>query len=187
MRALIVALIALVSVNAYALEPTGKRLRLIAGTSAPGDCGTGKYCVWFDSATSRFTVRLSGSNMGWFGYGYLNSGFGIGGDSVNYLDFGGAASGANAIRIVAGSSSALVIKSASVAPYTAAGIDLGEPSTPFRLVMVGAASGSKPTCDATYRGALFVQQSGAGAGDIVQGCLKGTADTYAWRNIYTAP
>jgi hypothetical protein len=50
-----------------------------------------------------------------------------------------------------------------------------------------ATGASRPTCDATSRGAMWSVQSGAGVGDIFQVCLKGTADSYAWRDVFTAP
>lgn len=46
---------------------------------------------------------------------------------------------------------------------------------------------SQPACNSTTRGAMWTVQSGAGAGDVFQVCLKGTADTYAWRSVYMAP
>lgn len=46
---------------------------------------------------------------------------------------------------------------------------------------------SQPTCSATTRGAMWTVQSTTGVGDIFQVCMKGTADTYAWRNVFTAP
>lgn len=54
-------------------------------------------------------------------------------------------------------------------------------------IATGAAVGSRPTCDSTSRGAMWTTQSGAGIGDIFQVCMKGTADTYAWRDVFTAP
>lgn len=56
-----------------------------------------------------------------------------------------------------------------------------------KVVQVGDAVANRPTCDSTLRGGLFVEQSTAGVGDIVQACMKGTADTYAWRTVFTAP
>jgi hypothetical protein len=52
---------------------------------------------------------------------------------------------------------------------------------------VGDVVGSRPTCSVTIRGALWVTQATAGNGDILQVCIKGTADTYAWRDAFTAP
>jgi hypothetical protein len=56
-----------------------------------------------------------------------------------------------------------------------------------RTTVVGDTNANRPACDATARGSLFVERSNAGVGDIVQACLKGTADSYAWRNVFTAP
>ncbi|MDD5303122.1 MAG: hypothetical protein PHS14_08420 [Elusimicrobia bacterium] len=41
-------------------------------------------------------------------------------------------------------------------------------------------TGTKAVCAAAYRGALFVQQGGAGAADLLYVCLKTSADTYQW-------
>jgi hypothetical protein len=46
---------------------------------------------------------------------------------------------------------------------------------------------SQPTCSSTTRGAMWTVQSAGGVGDIFQVCMKGTADTYAWRSVFTAP
>ena len=51
----------------------------------------------------------------------------------------------------------------------------------------GGAVADQPTCDSTKRGAMFNVQATTGNGDIFQICTKGTADTYAWRTIVTAP
>lgn len=53
--------------------------------------------------------------------------------------------------------------------------------------MVGDAVGNRPTCSVTIRGALWSTQATAGNGDTVEACLKGTADTYSWRTVFTAP
>lgn len=45
----------------------------------------------------------------------------------------------------------------------------------------------RPTCASGIRGLTWVTQGGAGVADIVAICLKGTADTYAWLTIGTAP
>lgn len=54
----------------------------------------------------------------------------------------------------------------------------------IQLNIAGAADG---TCTSSERGKLTVFQAAGGAGDIVKACLKGTADSYAWRTVYTAP
>jgi hypothetical protein len=59
-------------------------------------------------------------------------------------------------------------------------------STGGGALQATGASG-QPTCDSTSRGAMWTVQSAAGVGDIFQVCMKGTADTYAWRSVFTAP
>lgn len=54
-------------------------------------------------------------------------------------------------------------------------------------IQINMAGNAEPTCNSGARGMLSITQSGAGVGDIVRACLKGTADTYAWRSVYTAP
>lgn len=53
-------------------------------------------------------------------------------------------------------------------------------------VQVSTAS-AQPAASAALRGLIWVVQGGAGVADVVQICLKGTADTYSWVTIATAP
>ena len=70
---------------------------------------------------------------------------------------------------------------------TAAGVvGVTNGSTGGGALQATGASG-QPTCDSTSRGAMWTVQSASGAGDIFQVCMKGTADTYAWRSVFTAP
>jgi len=48
-------------------------------------------------------------------------------------------------------------------------------------------SGTAPTCNSGARGKLYFITSGAGVGDILQMCAKGTADTYSWVTVKAAP
>lgn len=45
-------------------------------------------------------------------------------------------------------------------------------------------TGTRPTCDATYRGTFWYVAGGAGVQDTVTVCAKSSADVYAWRTIY---
>lgn len=45
-------------------------------------------------------------------------------------------------------------------------------------------SGSKPTCDASARGTIWLEEGGAGVKDTVDVCAKDAGDAYAWRTIY---
>lgn len=44
---------------------------------------------------------------------------------------------------------------------------------------------AKPTCDATHRGTLYVEQGGGGVTDTFYACLKAAAGTYSWVSIVT--
>ena len=46
---------------------------------------------------------------------------------------------------------------------------------------------AQPTCAVGVRGLLWTVEGGAGVADRVEQCMKGTADTYAWKTIATAP
>jgi hypothetical protein len=48
-------------------------------------------------------------------------------------------------------------------------------------------TGSQPSCTVSLRSNFWVTQAAGGVGDKVEACLKGTADTYAWRVIYQTP
>jgi hypothetical protein len=83
----------------------------------------------------------------------------------------------------------------------AGGLAVGtESNTPFILfannveverVVPGAGmqstTGTKPTCDATTRFLKVPVAGGAGVADTYEICLKGTADTYGWYPLATAP
>jgi hypothetical protein len=131
------------------------------------------------------------ADVGWLGFGYLASGFGIGDASgSNWIDINGVA--ANSIRIVANGASHTLFDATALAPYNDLGVTLGKSTHRWtsswqRTAVVGDTNANRPTCDSTLRGALFVERATAGNGDIVQACLKGTADTYSWRNVFTAP
>ena len=43
---------------------------------------------------------------------------------------------------------------------------------------------TKPTCDVTHRGTLWMTQGAAGVKDALEVCAKDAADTYDWRTIY---
>jgi hypothetical protein len=99
---------------------------------------------------------------------------------------------ANAIRVVANGASHSVFDGTSMRPYSDASYTLGKSTERWtsswqRTAVVGDTAANQPTCDATLRGGLYVTRSAAGVGDIVQACMKGTADTYAWRTVFTAP
>jgi len=46
------------------------------------------------------------------------------------------------------------------------------------------ATGTRPTCDSTYRGTLFYVAGGAGVLDTFEVCRKDAADAYAWVTIF---
>lgn len=46
------------------------------------------------------------------------------------------------------------------------------------------ATGTKPTCNSTYRGTLYYVAGGAGVADTYEVCTKDAADSYAWRSLY---
>jgi hypothetical protein len=46
---------------------------------------------------------------------------------------------------------------------------------------------TRPTCDASRRGLQWTVQGGAGVADSLSQCMKGTAGTYSWVTIVTAP
>jgi hypothetical protein len=48
-------------------------------------------------------------------------------------------------------------------------------------------SGSKPTCDATARGYVWLEEGGAAAADTFEVCAKNSSDTYAWYVLATIP
>lgn len=48
-------------------------------------------------------------------------------------------------------------------------------------------SGSQPAASASNRGQVWVVQGGTGVADVFQICMKGTANTYTWVTIATAP
>lgn len=43
--------------------------------------------------------------------------------------------------------------------------------------------GTRPSCDSTKRGRIFVDEGGAGVADTVEICTKDAADAYAWRSV----
>ncbi len=44
---------------------------------------------------------------------------------------------------------------------------------------------TKPTCDVTARGDLWIDRGGAGVTDTLYACLKAVADTYSWVSVKT--
>jgi hypothetical protein len=105
------------------------------------------------SSGPRLYVRLKNDggaygDIGWFGFGYLASGFGIGdAGGANWLDFGGAASGANALRVVAAGFSHSVFDGGGFYPYSDLGIPLGKSTNRYsavhaRTYFVGNAGGA---------------------------------------------
>jgi len=46
------------------------------------------------------------------------------------------------------------------------------------------ATGTKPTCDSTYRGTIFYVAGGAGVLDTLEVCRKDAADNYAWISLF---
>lgn len=45
-------------------------------------------------------------------------------------------------------------------------------------------NGTRPTCDVSVRGVLWMDEGGAGVADSLAVCAKDAADSYAWRAIY---
>lgn len=43
--------------------------------------------------------------------------------------------------------------------------------------------GTKPTCDSSKRGIVFVDEGGAGVADTAEMCTKDAGDAYAWRTL----
>ena len=73
----------------------------------------------------------------------------------------------------------------SVRIGSATDIKLAPPSG--YTIIIGTTGAAPPTAAAAYRGALFFFQAGAGAGDQLQMCVKGTGGGYSWQPIFTAP
>lgn len=48
-------------------------------------------------------------------------------------------------------------------------------------------TGTKPTCNASYRGTMWYVAGGAGVADTAEICSKSSADAYAWRAMVTIP
>jgi len=48
-------------------------------------------------------------------------------------------------------------------------------------------TGTKPTCDATHRGWVWMDKSGAATADTLEICAKNSSDTYAWYAMATIP
>lgn len=48
-------------------------------------------------------------------------------------------------------------------------------------------TGTRPTCDASYRGTMWYVAGGAGVADSISICSKSSADAYAWRAMATIP
>lgn len=46
------------------------------------------------------------------------------------------------------------------------------------------ATGTKPTCNSTYRGTLYYVAGGAGVADTYEACVKDAGDSYAWTAIF---
>lgn len=46
---------------------------------------------------------------------------------------------------------------------------------------------SKPTCDSSIRGHIYVTESGTGVADVVEICLKESGDTYSWIGFVVVP
>lgn len=44
--------------------------------------------------------------------------------------------------------------------------------------------GTRPTCDSSTRGYMWIDEGGAGVADSVAVCAKDSGDAYAWRTIY---
>jgi hypothetical protein len=86
-----------------------------------------------------------------------------------------------------GSSKRYVMNSTALIDDLGGGMSIGTGAKPWSGVVTGGAVGSRPTCDSTTRLMLWTVAATSGNGDIVQACLKGTGDTYAWKDIYTAP
>jgi len=84
-------------------------------------------------------------------------------------------SGANKLRLNA----------TDLYPMTS-GVALGA-TTQFLSVRAGGAVGSRPTCDEALRSTFFNLEAAGGASDVVQVCSKSAADSYAWRDVFTAP
>lgn len=93
----------------------------------------------------------------------------------------------DALISIATGATSLNVSSGLVAPDGDSTRSLGGPSKRWSYVAASDAVGDLPTCDATTRGAITVVQSGAGVGDILKVCMKGTGDTYAYRDAFTAP
>ncbi|MET0626580.1 MAG: hypothetical protein ABW250_26835 [Pyrinomonadaceae bacterium] len=51
---------------------------------------------------------------------------------------------------------------------------------------IGTAT-AKGTCDSSARGTLYTEFGGAGVADKIYQCMKGSADTYSWVQIVSAP
>jgi hypothetical protein len=135
------------------------------------------------ASNSRLYIQLANDggaygDIGWFGHGYLTSGFGIGdAGGANWLDFGGGASGATAIRVVAAGFSHSVFDGGGLYPYSDLGVPTGKSTNRWsavhaRTYFVGNAGGAGnagtgilsisnavtvPATDPTAGGYLYVE------------------------------
>lgn len=48
-------------------------------------------------------------------------------------------------------------------------------------------SGTQPACDSTQRGKQWLRNGGPGVSDRIEVCLKGSADSYSWVTMVSAP
>ena len=80
------------------------------------------------------------------------------------------------------------VNNANTVAVNAFTIDRGTGTAITSLNMIAAFNiedaGSKPTCDSSKRGWLWMDDSGAGVKDTEEVCAKDAADAYAWRVIY---
>lgn len=86
--------------------------------------------------------------------------------------------GTDDFRLFAGGDDVLIVARAS---------SLNTATVNGGLDLDSAAGGTKPTCDSTKRGVLWFTEGGAGVADKTEQCMKGTADTYSWVAVVTAP
>jgi hypothetical protein len=118
--------------------------------------------------------------------GYAYQGFSIGDAAgVNWLDFGGGASGSSAIRVVAGGASHTVFDSGGMHPYSTDSYSLGNTTEWYAesaikhpggggntpTCAVGSAAGTGATCSVSGRDAAFEITINTGTG-----CPTGTDD-----------
>lgn len=102
---------------------------------------------------------------------------------------GGSSNGATAIGVKIANANTLTTAGAKIAAFYSDYLSTEKASVDKDGIFTGGGlvigdPGTRPSCDSTQRGRVFVDQGGAGVSDTVAVCAKDAADAYAWRTIY---